>query len=191
MLFMALKIRHHAAGHSAITEIVKKQLPKWKNGLYDWQLNLVTRFNVDDILCCYNCVWSPLSHDNFTLAPRPSHTFCEIIPKRGTSAIFTPISCILNFPKSSHVATRTFFVRPFVEAHSRVRSLGSFGSSCMSFPILWCRLFLTSWVAHVDKLGRAWWISVGDIFNMKPWSSSSACRESDVGQLCQCPYIRL
>jgi hypothetical protein len=41
------------AGRSAITEIIKKQIPEWKDGLHDWQLDLVARIlDGEDIFCC-------------------------------------------------------------------------------------------------------------------------------------------
>jgi len=51
---MAPKLRwQDPAGHATITEIIKKQIPEWKDGLHDWQLNLVARIlDGDDIFCC-------------------------------------------------------------------------------------------------------------------------------------------
>jgi hypothetical protein len=40
-------------GHLTIITIVKKAIPQWKNGLYDWQLKLVApALDGEDIMCC-------------------------------------------------------------------------------------------------------------------------------------------
>lgn len=40
-------------GHETIQKIVREKVPQWKDGLRDWQLNLVARIlDGECILCC-------------------------------------------------------------------------------------------------------------------------------------------
>jgi len=51
---MAPKYRwQDPVGRETIITIIKKLVPEWKQGLHDWQLNLVVRIlDGEDILCC-------------------------------------------------------------------------------------------------------------------------------------------